>query len=117
MPSRCRARAPAALGSTLNPQPSTLNPQPAVDVTQATELGRSAIMISLLIGAPVMLTAIVDGLVISIAQAVTQLQDQTLSFVPKIVAMILALLYVLPWIMHQMMDYSTTLIRDIPSSL
>ena len=88
-----------------------------MDVTQATELGRSAIMVSLLIGAPVMLIAVVVGLVVSIAQAVTQLQDQTLSFVPKIVAMILALLYVLPWLMHQMIDYSTTLIREIPTTI
>ena len=86
-------------------------------VDQAVELGRAAIILALLIGAPVMLTAIVVGLTISILQAVTQIQDQTLSFVPKIVAMLLTALYVLPWIINQMIEYSTDLIRNIPSML
>jgi flagellar biosynthetic protein FliQ len=81
---------------------------------QAIELSRQAVMMGFLIGAPVMLTAIVVGLVISILQAVTQIQDQTLSFVPKIVAMFLALVYLLPWILHHMTEYSTRVIRDIP---
>ncbi len=86
-------------------------------VDQAVELGRSAVMMTLLIGAPVMLAAIVVGLIISIFQAVTQIQDQTLSFVPKIVAMMLALLYLLPWTLQRMIEYSTELIRDIPNRL
>ena len=55
-------------------------------IDQALELARSAVMLTLLIGAPVMLVAVIVGLLISILQAVTQLQDQTLSFVPKIIA-------------------------------
>ena len=84
---------------------------------QASELGRAAIMLTLLLGAPVMLVAVVVGLIISILQAVTQLQDQTLSFVPKIVAMFLTLLYVLPWIIVQLIEYASDLIHGIPSSL
>jgi flagellar biosynthetic protein FliQ len=83
-------------------------------IDQAIELSRQAVMMGFLIGAPVMLTAIVVGLVISILQAVTQIQDQTLSFVPKIVGMFLALMYLLPWILHHMTEYSTRVIRDIP---
>jgi flagellar biosynthetic protein FliQ len=86
-------------------------------VDQAAELGRAALMMTLLIGAPVLLAAIVVGLVISIMQAVTQIQDQTISFVPKIVAMLLTLLIVLPWAMTRMIEYSTSLIRDIPTGL
>ena len=86
-------------------------------VDQAAELGRAALMMTLLIGAPVLLAAIVVGLVISILQAVTQIQDQTISFVPKIVAMLLTLLIVLPWAMTRMIEYSTNLIREIPSGL
>lgn len=86
-------------------------------VDQAVELGRAAVMMTLLIGAPVMLTAIAVGLIISIFQAVTQIQDQTLSFVPKIVAMLLALLYLLPWTLQRMIEYSTEVIRDIPNIL
>ena len=74
-------------------------------------------MLSLLIGAPIMLAAVVVGLVISIIQAMTQIQDQTLTFVPKIVVMLLAALYLLPWIMTQMIEYSTNLFQSIPSML
>jgi len=83
----------------------------------AVELGRTAVMMGLLIGTPVLLTAIVVGLVISILQAVTQIQDQTLSFVPKIIAMFVAVMYLLPWILQQLTEYSTTLFRDIPNGL
>ncbi|MCH7988767.1 MAG: flagellar biosynthesis protein FliQ [Planctomycetes bacterium] len=86
-------------------------------VDQAAELGRAALMMTLLIGAPVLLAAIVVGLVISIMQAVTQIQDQTISFVPKIVAMLVTLLIVLPWAMTRMIEYSTNLIREIPAGL
>jgi flagellar biosynthetic protein FliQ len=86
-------------------------------IDQAVELSRAAVMLTLLLSAPVMLVAVVIGLLISILQAVTQLQDQTLSFVPKIVAMLLATLYMLPWVMNQMVEYSTNLIQNIPSLL
>ena len=84
-------------------------------VDQAVELIRGAVLLTLMIGAPVMLIAVVVGLVISILQAVTQIQDQTISFVPKIAAMLLTILYILPWVMNQMIEYSTNLILDIPS--
>ena len=86
-------------------------------IDHAVELCREAVMLSLLLGAPVLAVAIAVGLVISILQAVTQLQDQTLSFVPKIVAMLLTLLYVLPWTLHELIDYSTVLFREIPTRL
>lgn len=88
-----------------------------MNVDQAVELARAAVMLTLVIGAPVMIMAVIVGLLISILQAVTQLQDQTLSFVPKIVAMLLTTLYVLPWVMNQMIEYSTNLIHNIPSLL
>lgn len=88
-----------------------------MNVDQAVELCRAAVMLTLVIGTPVMVVAAAVGLVISLFQALTQIQDQTISFVPKIIAMILALLFLLPWIMTQMMDYSTTLYQDIPKTL
>ena len=71
-------------------------------VDQAAELSRTAVLLTLMLGAPVMMVAVAVGLLVSILQAVTQLQDQTLSFVPKILAMMLTLLYVLPWIMSRL---------------
>ena len=73
--------------------------------------------LTLLLGAPVMLAAIAVGLVISILQAVTQVQDQTLSFAPKIAAMFLVLLYTLPWALSRVIEYSTDLFQNAPGNL
>lgn len=86
-------------------------------VDQAAELTRNAVALVLLLGAPIMLMAILVGLTISVLQAVTQLQDQTLSFVPKIIAMALAGLALLPWMMHRIVEYSIEVINNIPSQL
>lgn len=88
-----------------------------MDTSTVLDLGREGLLITLEVSGPVMLTAVVVGLLISIAQAVTQVQDQTISFVPKIVMMVLAILYTLPWVTSLMVEYSTNLIRDIPSRL
>lgn len=85
-----------------------MNPQDAID------LGREAIITSLLIGAPVLLVGVVVGLVIGLFQAVTQVQDQTISFVPKIIAMVGALALCLPWLVQRMVEYSQELIENIP---
>ena len=82
----------------------------------AVEMARTAILLTLVLGAPVMLVSMAVGLVISIIQAVTQIQEQTLSFVPKLVVMLLVMLLTLPWAIGQMVEYSTNLIRNIPNS-
>lgn len=83
----------------------------------AVELARTAIYLTLVLGLPVMVASIAVGLVVSILQAVTQIQEQTLSFVPKIVVMLLVSLLTLPWAIQRMVDYSTDLIRNIPNAL
>lgn len=88
-----------------------------MSIDQAVELGRAAVILALLISAPVLLAAAFVGLVTSALQAVTQLHDQTLSFVPKIAAMLLALVWVFPWALQRMVEYSVDLYRSIPSSL
>jgi flagellar biosynthetic protein FliQ len=84
---------------------------------QSVELARGALMITLLLGTPLMAVAVVVGLAISMMQAVTQIQEQTLSFVPKIIIMLITALLTLPWAINQMVEYSTTLIRNIPTNL
>jgi flagellar biosynthesis protein FliQ len=84
---------------------------------QAVELTRSAVGLTLMLGAPIMLIAVIVGLTISILQAVTQLQDQTLSFVPKIIAMALAGLYVFPWMLHRMVEFAVNVFSNVPSQL
>jgi flagellar biosynthetic protein FliQ len=84
---------------------------------QAVELTRSAVGLTLMLGAPIMLIAVIVGLTISVLQAVTQLQDQTLSFVPKIIAMALAGLYVFPWMLHQIVEFTANIFSNVPSLL
>ena len=85
-----------------------MNPQDAID------LGREALWTTLMIGAPVLLAGVIVGLLIGLFQALTQIQEQTVSFVPKIVAMILTLSIALPWLITQMLQYSIDLIEGIP---
>lgn len=88
-----------------------------MSVDLSIELARQAVILTLVLSMPVMAVAVVVGLIISILQAVTQLQDQTLSFVPKVIAMFLTSLYILPWAVQQAMDYSITLFTEIPGNL
>ena len=88
-----------------------MDPQDAID------LGRDAIRIALLIGAPVLLAGMIVGLLVGLLQALTQIQEQTVAFVPKIVAMVAVLAIALPWLISQMLRYSTDLIANIPGRL
>ncbi|MBM83872.1 MAG: flagellar biosynthetic protein FliQ [Planctomycetaceae bacterium] len=85
-----------------------------MSVDQVTELGQSAIMTTLTIGAPMLIVALIVGLAVSLLQAVTQVQDQTISLVPKIIAVVFALMVFLPWIAERMVEYSTQVFRGIP---
>ena len=79
------------------------------------DLARNAIMLALMVGGPLMLVALVVGLVVSVFQAVTQIQEQTLSFVPKLIAVSVAFLVALPWMLEMMIRYTTDLFRSIPT--
>ena len=83
----------------------------------ASELARAAILIALTISGPVLLSAVITGLVISLLQAVTQLQDQALLFVPKLVVMSIVIVFVLPWGLTRLMEYATDLIHGIPGTI
>ena len=83
----------------------------------AVELCRSAVLLALTIGGPVLLAALAIGLVIGLIQAMTQLHDQTLAFVPKMIGISLVVLYLLPWGLSRMAEYASDLIREIPNQL
>ncbi len=72
------------------------------------------IKVTLLIAAPMLLVGLVIGLMVSIFQAVTQIQEMTLVFVPKILAVLLALILVLPWMMNILIAYTQNLFANIP---
>ena len=75
-------------------------------VEQASEIIRETLLVALMIAAPLLIVGLAVGLVISLLQAVTQIQEQTLVFVPKMVAMIAAAIFVLPWITMRMMEFA-----------
>lgn len=70
------------------------------------ELVRQSLVITLKIAAPVLFAGIVIGLIISLIQAVTSIQDQTLSLVPKIVVMVIVAAVLLPWILGRLAEYA-----------
>lgn len=78
------------------------------------EIGRQAVEVTLIISAPMLLAALTVGLIISIFQAATQLNESTLQFVPKLVVMFLVLLLVGPWMIQYLMDYIQRLFESIP---
>lgn len=80
----------------------------------AINLARQAMLIAILIAAPMLGFGLLVGLIISIFQAVTQINEMTLTFVPKIIAVALAFAIFLPWIMRLLMDFTIQLIQMLP---
>ncbi len=74
----------------------------------------SAIKMALLISAPMLLLGLIVGLMISVFSAVTQIQEMTLTFVPKIVVVFVALLVFLPWIIEKLVTYTVNLFSTLP---
>ncbi|MDR1396158.1 MAG: flagellar biosynthesis protein FliQ [Desulfarculales bacterium] len=75
---------------------------------------RGAIEITLLLSLPLLLVGMVVGLIVSIFQSVTQIQEMTLSFVPKIIAVFLALLVFGPWMLNRLLSYCEHVITNLP---
>jgi len=85
-----------------------------VDLPTALDIGRDTLFLALVISGPILIIGLVVGLLISIVQAVTQLQEQTLVFVPKIVAMMIATVLFMPWIAQRLIDYSREMFASMP---
>lgn len=73
---------------------------------QATDLVRQTLILALLISAPMLVIGLIVGTIVSLLQAVTQIQEQTLTFLPKIAAMIGAAVLLMPWIAQRLLDYA-----------
>jgi len=73
---------------------------------QAVDVVRESLIVMLMLSAPILIAALAIGLVISVLQAVTQIQEQTLTFVPKIVGMAVAAILVLPWAATLIVEFS-----------
>ena len=77
-------------------------------------IGHRALEITLLLAAPLLLVALVTGLIVGAFQAATQINEMTLSFIPKLVAMALALVIAGPWMLKVLVSYTRELIESIP---
>lgn len=77
--------------------------------------GQQALQLALMIGAPLLLTALAVGLLVGIFQAATQINEATLSFIPKVVAMAAVLVFTGPWMLRMLVEFTRRLIESIPS--
>jgi flagellar biosynthesis protein FliQ len=85
-----------------------------VETTQVIEWSREAIRLALLVGGPLLLTALVVGLLVGVAQTLTQLQEPVVGLVPRLIAVGLAVLVLLPWLVAQWVGFAGPLIDAIP---
>ncbi|MDY7575011.1 flagellar biosynthesis protein FliQ [Actimicrobium sp. CCI2.3] len=80
-------------------------------------MGRHAMEVTLMVAAPLLLVALLIGLIVSIFQAATQINEQTLSFIPKLVGIFVALIVAGPWMLSIMLDYMREMFTGIPSMI
>jgi flagellar biosynthesis protein FliQ len=88
-----------------------------MDATQVFTVGQQGLMLLLMISAPVLLTILVVGLVVSIFQAATQINEQTLSFVPKMIAAVAVMAIAGPWMLTTLVEYIQRTLTAIPGAV
>ena len=88
-----------------------------MDADQALDMIREAMLTALVLSAPVLAVALLAGLVIGLAQALTQIHDHTVAFVPKLIVMAVALSLLLPWITQRLIEYAQGVFENIPTSI
>jgi flagellar biosynthetic protein FliQ len=81
-----------------------------MDLDQATELIRHTLVLALVVSAPMLVIGLGVGVLVSLLQAVTQIQEQTLTFIPKITAMFAAAILLFPWIGHRLIEYTASML-------
>jgi flagellar biosynthesis protein FliQ len=88
-----------------------------MDATQVLASGQEGLLLLLMVSAPVLLVVLVVGLVVSIFQAATQINEATLSFVPKIVAAVAVLGFAGPWMVTTLVEYIQRTLQSIPGAV
>ena len=88
-----------------------------MDASQVFTTGQQGLYLMLLVSAPVLLVVLVVGLVVSIFQAATQINEATLSFVPKIIAAVVVLAVAGPWMMTTLVEYLQRTLQSIPGAV
>jgi flagellar biosynthetic protein FliQ len=85
-----------------------------VDTNVIMDIAQNALELVVYLAAPVLLAGLAVGLLVSVFQAATQIQEQTLSFIPKLIAMVITLMVMGPWMLQMWVDYTQNLFRSIP---
>ncbi len=80
-----------------------------------TTIGQQALWVTMLIAAPMLLSALAVGLLVGMFQAATQINEMTMSFIPKLLVLVLALVFAGPWMLNVISNYTVQLIQRIPS--
>ena len=78
-----------------------------VSLDSATDLIRHTLILALIVSTPMLAIGLIVGIIVSLLQAITQIQEQTLSFIPKIVAMVAAAIVLFPWMGQHLLEYAT----------
>ena len=78
-------------------------------------MGQDALRVALALAAPLLIAALISGLAISLLQAATQINEQTLSFIPKILAVVATIVVAGPWMLNLILDYMRTLFSNLPN--
>lgn len=86
-----------------------------MDESTLVALGVQTFKITLLLSFPMLLAGLIAGLVISIFQATTQINEMTLSFVPKIILVVVVLIFLMPWMTTTMIDFTENILNQIPT--
>jgi flagellar biosynthetic protein FliQ len=79
------------------------------------QIGREALYLTVQLAAPLLLSALFVGLLVGVFQAATQIQEQTLSFIPKLMALVVALIFMGPWLLQAWVGFTQSLFMRIPS--
>lgn len=85
----------------------------SVQIQVAADLAREALLVAIKLAFPVLLIGLLVGLFVSIVQAATQVQEQTLAFVPKMFAIVATLFILMPWLLSVLVEYTHDLVREM----
>ncbi len=84
-----------------------------MDASTVIDIGRQALIVTLLVSGPMLIAGLLIGLVVGVFQAVTQIHEMTLTFIPKILVMVLVFLALLPWMLIKLVEYATSVFNLI----
>ncbi len=83
----------------------------ASDIDLAVDIGREALWVAVKVSFPILMVGLVVGVIVSVLQAATQVQEQTLAFIPKMFVVVATLFLLMPWILGTLVDYTEDLVR------